>query len=283
MTESTRKTIRSMVITDHTVSAYDYDAMKDRIRYLAYAIETCPTTGKKHLQGFVYAWKPMRFSVWKKVFPGAHLEEMRGRFRDNAAYCSKEGKLEEFGERPNEHGVKTTLINYKRKIDDGQLVEDIAEDETYFPTYVQYRSGLREYKRHIRRKQKQNDREQPDVYVRIGPAGSGKTRWMDDQFGLDGWVQAPDNTGQWFDQCDRDVILFDDVEAGSVPPLSLWKRLCDRYPLEVPIKGGFITWKPKVIVFTSNQHPFQWWKDLSQFDKDAIERRLKEVVVVESI
>jgi hypothetical protein len=54
---------------------------------------------------------------------------------------------------------------------------------------------------------------------------------------------APDNTGRWCD-CDHDVILFDDVEAGSIPPFSQWKRLCDRYPFKVPVKGGFVDSSP---------------------------------------
>ena len=65
------------------------------------------------------------------------------------------------------------------------------------------------------------------------------------KFGLNGYKRAPDNTGQWFDGCDRDVILFDDVEANAIPPFSKWKQLCDRYPHSVPVKGGFILWKPK--------------------------------------
>ena len=91
-----------------------------------------------------------------------------------------------------------------------------------------------------------------------GPPGTGKTKWLDDTFGRDGYAIAPDNTGRWFDGCDCDVILFDDVEANAIPPFSKWKQLCDRYPHSVPVKGGFILWKPKTIVFTSNQTPDQW-------------------------
>jgi len=271
--------MRNVVLTIFG-EAPDFEGIKDKVRYFAYGEETCPTTGKAHKQAFATAWKPLKLSGWKKCFPGAHIEHMKGRLRESAAYCSKEGSLTEHGEKPNENGVKTTLVNYKRKIDEGQNVLEVAEQEDYFPTYVQYRNGLNSYAQHVRKKAKTLDRTAPDVYIRIGPAGTGKTRWLDEQFGLDGWVQAPDNTGHWFDGCDRDVILFDDVEAGQIPSLSLWKRLTDRYPLQVPVKGGFITWKPKTIVFTSNYHPNEWWKDLGAFDKDAIERRIKEVVVV---
>ena len=74
---------------------------------------------------------------------------------------------------------------------------------------------------------------------------------MDDNYGTRGWYRAPDNTGKWFDHCDRDVILFDDVKANEVPPIAQVLGLTDRYLVQVPIKGGFITWKPRVIVFTS--------------------------------
>ena len=123
----------------------------------------------------------------------------------------------------------------------------------------------------------------PEVYVRCGPAGTGKTRWLDEQYGTDGYAIAPDNTGRWFDSCDRDVVLFDDVSNGQVPSPSLWKRLCDRYPFQVAVKGGHIWWKPKVIVFTSNQHPKEWWPDMSELDMDAVERRITSVSVVGSI
>ena len=119
------------------------------------------------------------------------------------------------------------------------------------------------------------------MYVRIGPAGTGKTKWLDDTFGKTGWSFAPDNTGRWFDGCDRDVIVFDDVERGQIPPLSLFKRLTDRYGMQVPVKGGYIYWKPRTIIFTSNSHPNEWLPELSEMDKEAIERRITDITVVE--
>jgi hypothetical protein len=98
-----------------------------------------------------------------------------------------------------------------------------------------------------------------------------------DTYGIGNWVTAPDNNGHWFDGCDHDFILFDDVEAGAIPTTSQFKRLTDRYPIKVPFKGGFITWKPRVIVFTSNSHPKQWWPELSDFNLAAIERRITSI------
>nr|QUS52625.1 replication protein [Mute swan feces associated circular virus 17] len=273
---------RAIVLTMYS-DPPDWDtSLKAKLRYFAYSSEVCPTTGRSHLQGFAYSWKALKHGSWRKLFPGHHVEIMRGNFRENELYCSKEGNLVEFGEKPNNNGEKKGLIDYKEELDKGKSVLEVAdENPDLFQTYCMYRNGLKEYAQYKRQKTMSDNRDVPDVFVRIGPPGTGKTRWLDDTFGMGGWITAPDNTGHWFDGCDRDVILFDDVEIGAVPPLSLFKRLTDRYPLQVPVKGGFITWKPKVIVFTANSHPFEWWKDLSDFDKGAIERRMKEVVVVE--
>lgn len=252
---------------------------KKNLRYYAYALETCPTTGKKHLQGFAYSWKSMRLTAWKKIFPGAHIEQMRGNFRENEAYCSKEADLVEFGEKPNENGARKDLSTFTERITKGERVEDIALDQPN--TYVQYRNGLVAYENIVRAKKERQDRAMPKVYIRVGEAGSGKTRWLDEQFGLDGWRFVPDNTGKWFDGCDaRDVICFDDVEINQVPSLSLFKRVTDRYCGTWPIKGGFITKKWKAIVFTSNHPPNRWWKDLSPEDEAAVMRRIFQIELV---
>lgn len=90
-------TFRAAVLT-HFGS--EFTSLPDKIQYLAYGHETCPSTGKPHLQMWAYASNSMRFSQWKKIFPGDHIEPMNGSFAQNDAYCSKEGKLVEFGIRP---------------------------------------------------------------------------------------------------------------------------------------------------------------------------------------
>ena len=223
----------------------------------------------------------MTFSAWKKALPGAHIEEMHGTFAQNEAYCSKEGTLTEFGQKPMDNGKKRSVLVFKERVEKGERPLDIAEDEEMFPTWLQNHRALEIYNQHIRKKAKVHDRDEPAVYLRVGPPGTGKTRWMDEQFGTDGWVFAPDNTGRWFDGCDRDVICFDDVERGQIPPMATWKKLTDRYGGPMPTKGGFIYWKPKVIVVTSNSTPREWWPDASDFDIGAVERRIKEITVVE--
>jgi len=47
----------------------------------------------------------MRLTGWKKLFPGAHIEGMRGYFASNTAYCSKEGQLIQHGQPPRQEAT----------------------------------------------------------------------------------------------------------------------------------------------------------------------------------
>lgn len=274
-TSETKRTWRKVVFTEHK-EVPEWDNVEHKLRFMAYAEETCPTTQKKHFQGFAYAKAPMRLQAWKKLFPTAHLEEMRGSFSDNETYCSKEGQLIKHGEAPMQ-GERKDLIGLKRKLDEEVKPLDLAMDDAYFGVVAKHHRFAETYIRHVREKRVNEQRDMPRVYILYGASGSGKTSWLDRKFGLSGYKRAPDNTGQWFDGCDRDVILFDDVEVEQVPPFSLWKRLCDRYPITLPVKGGFITWKPKVIVFTSNYSINEWWKELNVENQTARDRRIYKV------
>lgn len=55
--------------------------------------ETCPTTGRKHLQGYVAFRNARSLSWWKNQFPRAHAEPRRGSEEKAVAYCRKEGHV----------------------------------------------------------------------------------------------------------------------------------------------------------------------------------------------
>lgn len=271
-------TFRSACYTQHKVDAMlPWDVLSKKIRYMAHAEETCPTTEKKHLQGFAYAKTPMRLTQWKKLLPHAHIEQMHGTFQDNEDYCSKEGKLEEFGTRPFQ-GERKDLIDLKRKLD--QLIPplEIADNEEYFGVVAKHHNFAEKYYEFKKSKVLKSDRTLPNVYVLTGPTGCGKTSWLDAEFGVGNWTKLPCPTGGtwwWTPECARsDHVLIDDVNSKKIPEIGTVLEWTDRYPFQAPIKGGFCWAKPKSIVFTSNVPRAEWWPFAKAGNLAAFERRI---------
>ena len=163
--------------------------MEHNIQYVAYGLETCPNTKKEHHQGWLYSNTDSKrsFSAWKKLFKKLelekmHFEQIKGSFSDNTEYVSKEGQLTEIGEKPMQNGKKRKILDFKHQIEEGKQVLDIASADEHFGTFLQYRSGLMAYAQHQRWKSIRLNRDVPEVYIRIGPPGTGKTRWLDERF-----------------------------------------------------------------------------------------------------
>ena len=274
-TSQTSQTFQKCCFTSFDVEVEP--VFDSRIRYLGYAKEVAPTTGKEHWQGFAYAHKPMKLTGWKKLFPGAHIEPMKGDFEQNTAYCSKAGQLITHGKPPRQ-GERTDLQELKHQLDAGKRPMEIADEvdgmfavvartERFADNYFEYKRGL----------SIKHDRSLPEVYIRWGPPGSGKTRWMDDTYGTGGWTRHPDNTCKWNDGCDCDVILFDDVKVNEIPSIARILVLTDRYPVRVKAHNKWIWWKPKIIVFTSNYPPTEWWPQEREISYRAFERRVTNI------
>lgn len=273
----TRKTLRSVTLTIYD-QVPNFDEISDKVKYFAYGDEVCPTTGRAHKQGFAYAHKPMRFTTWKSLFPTAHIEEMRGNLRQNIDYCSKESTLIEHGEKPMENGKKRSFQEFHDRMHEGEKIMDIATsgDAEMSKIHCMYGRGLEKQEQYLIGKRLEGDYTMPEVYIRWGEAGSGKTRYVfENEPQL---YTMPDNTAQWLGNYNGEpAVLFDDVEANSIPTIGLFKRLLDRYPKEYPIKGGFVWFKPKRIYITSNSHWTTWWKNLTEEDKAAFTRRFTSV------
>jgi len=248
-----------------------------RVRFIAFGEEVCPSTGALHYQAYMVFYQPQQLTRLIRLFgEGHHFEPMYGSLKQNEAYCSKEGSFTKLGDEPRQ-GERHDLIGFKRKIEEGLTPVEVAEEEGHFGTYVKYHAGLEKYDHHHRAKTIRRDREMPKVYIRVGDAGSGKTSWLDEQYGLVNWARMPNPTGSWFitpTVSRADTVLIDDVGPGKTPKVEEFLEWTDRYPIEFNSKGGHLWWKPKNIVFTSNVHPYHWWPKISDAHKAAVERRI---------
>lgn len=125
--QPTRKTFYAF-----TLFNYDKDdvnrqldiRLNDISKKWMYGYEICPTTQKKHLQGFIHLKKPMRITELR--LPGnPHLEPTVGTEEQNIRYCAKEKKVVKGGKWPVELKIITQLRPWQQCIEDMLLQEPI--------------------------------------------------------------------------------------------------------------------------------------------------------------
>lgn len=245
------------------------------VTYLIYGQET-GEQGTPHLQGYLElnAKKGLRTLKRSLGVERIHLEAARGSLEQNRTYCSKEGSVTELGE-AMQQGRRTDLEDIKSKLDSGTTLEEIAEG--HFSKWVIYRRAFAEYIA-----QKQVDRSwKTKAFVLWGNTGTGKTRYCFDQVMNSTWWMPGDYS--WFDGYKGQSIVIIDDYRGEYP-LQLLLKLLDRYPMSVPIKGGFTKWLPRKVYITSNVPPEKWYPDADFRSIAALTRRFDRVdFVIENL
>lgn len=255
-------------------------AYPDWVRWIGYAHEV-GEQGTAHLQGFVYTWDAVRITKFKGFLKRAHFEAQKGSFTQNEAYCTKQNELIEFGERPQQ-GRRNDILGVKRRLDRGVGLSELMEDESFFGTVMRNERSLTKYAEMQRFKRMCTEGyKKPEVHIRVGPKGSGKTRYVYEQHGFANVFPVPDVTGKWHDgYMGQPVLLFDDVDPSKAPEIEYFKHITDGYPRHYPVKGGFCYIRPTHIYLTSNHQPAEWWSGISPGDWNAIKRRISTIRLV---
>lgn len=233
--------------------------------------------GTPHLQGFVNFKKKIRLGGLKRLpgFTRAHVEIAKGTDLENQKYCRKGGVYLEIG-CPSRRGKSSALAEAIQDLkESGGNLRKVAEE--YPEVYVRHGRGLKDYVNTAglvgRRDWK------TEVIVVIGEPGVGKTRYVNRQ--VEGKSVYWKPRGPWWDGYMGDeAVVFDDFYGWIMFDELL--RVCDRYPLRVPVKGGFVEFVARVVYFTSNKPPEEWYdKENIKGNIEAFFRRINEYLVVE--
>jgi len=256
---------------------YNYEQYLDKLRafareqthYTVFGFEICPTTQRPHLQGYFYFNNPRTYpnKEIRKLFPGIHDDIANGTAQHNRSYCLKirEGdtpneRFEEFGEIPKQ-GDRTDWNRAVSDLNNGSdIISVISEQPQLLPS-------IRALERFKTLAQKSTHRDVKVIFL-VGKPGTGKTRWA--------WDNYPDlyskPEGQWWDgYTDQKTILLDDYYGDM--PYSQFLKVLDRYPLNLPVKGGFISAQYTTVIITSNLSVKHWGYPTL----DAIKRRITEI------
>lgn len=228
--------------------------------YLVYQLER-GAQGRPHLQGYIEFNSAQRFNAVKRLIsPRIHLEVRRGTRQQARDYCMKTatridgpwefGTWHEIGQ-----GRRTDLGDIRDKIKSGATEIDLWED--HFNSMARNYRAIDRYRGLV---SVPRDSE-PMVHILYGPTGTGKSRWAFDTFPGAYW-KSQDN---WWDEYDKhETVIFDEFYGWI--KFSLLLRICDRYPLRMERKGGFVNFKSKTLIFTTNKKPEEWYPNISNFD-----------------
>lgn len=241
--------------------------------YVIFQIE-CVTT--EHIQGYAEFTESLTLGSVRQYSRRAHWEPRRGTQSDAITYCTKaESRIVgpvELGVR-SQQGKRTDLESSYQILKSGGSMYEVMEAAP--ASFIRYHKGLDKVAQLLGSRK---PRPVPDIRVRYGPPGSGKTRYVYDNHDS---VYSPVVTKDkvWFDgYCGQPVVLFDDY-YGEIP-YAYFLKLLDRYPLLVEIKGGTVNFVPEIIYITSNQPPESWY---GFGPHEALMRRLTDIKKITSI
>lgn len=259
---------------------------RESVGFIIGQLELCPGTNRRHFQCYIEFKRPQlgtRISTLLAVPSNSvHFEVSRGTSSENIDYCSKEESRVSgpwrVGDPQPGQGSRSDLESACNSLRDGGI-KRVAEDHP--SVYVKYAKGFQQLEQALR--PSNHSFEPKEIIIRWGESGLGKTKFAYETYSNSegGFYRAPAPTkgSVWFDGYNGEsTVLFDDYGGASLYPLSMFLQLLDGYAMLVPVKGGFVPWKPRRIVITSNINPDMWYQGENPQQAYALRRRYTDVV-----
>lgn len=265
--------------------------------YCVVGEEVAPETGTPHLQGYVYWPSDKSWAYMKAILPHAHLDKAKGNPMQNYKYCTKDGKFVEFGieARPRSIGrtERKEKPNYWELVSSGCTERDLVACGAITTIsqlrFVRELGGMVSRNR-FRGRHGQENRERPIDFIWVtGPPGSGKSLWVYNQildFGATPHIRYVGFPRWWNgiqDEGPSPTVWFDELYDLGEADLSKFLTMFDHGAIDVELKGGHATIRPKMVIVTSTTAPadlpLEWSRDRRTHLK-AIVRRITDMYYV---
>ena len=240
------------------------------IKYLVCQKEVAPSTGGLHVQGAIAFTEPTRMAPIQNLMPGVHLNPARD-WTKLKEYCQKtetrvEGSVPFIHGEDTGQGHRSDLHEAVEAIKSGKRMRDIATEHS--TTFVRAYKGLSVLQATLF----PADHMERRCALFWGPTETGKTRMVFDN--LPDVYTVFDIKHPWFEGYSGEENVLLDECGKDMMSVDFLKRLLDRYPMIVPIKGMSQIWRAKTIVMTSNTPLDRWYPGIDRLDFDALKRRM---------
>lgn len=257
----TQQKNRLFCFTDYVLDADLYDQSTLGFSYAIAGEEICPSTNRKHWQGFMY-FKNARSlsSIIKKMKP-RHVEMCLGSAAQNIKYCSKDANIVfEIGDKPSP-GNRTDIAAARDEILGGKKVDDICLDNPEF--YHKYGRTLSKIEDIALRKRFRTEMTKGTWLY--GPTYAGKSHDAFTNFNPDTHYVLPDDNGWWDGYTGQETVIINDYRGSLSYGFLL--NLVDKWPVSVRRRcrepAPFLA---KEVIITSSQQPHEVYNNLAEND-----------------
>lgn len=259
---------------------YDPEYMK----WLAYARETCPTTGRKHWQSFIGMHEQMSLTAFKKFLlkktgKQVHCEGMFGSLTDNEAYCSKEGTLIKFGVFPKQ-GERKDLNWWKEEIMSGRMTPDdiLLENPMMYHQYG--RTIERIYEKFCEKRYRTYETRTEGLWLH-GATGTKKSLEALEGYTPEDFYIFPNDLGWWDGYNGQKIVVINEYRYDHPIKFRDLLDLMDWTPYYVRRRNRRpFPFTSKKVIITSPLAPTDIWKEGDE-SKDNIAQLLRRIVVKE--
>lgn len=248
------------------------------IAYFVSGEEICPETKRQHWQSYIRFLRPKSMKQVKSLVDDqkVHCEIAKGSPVQNRDYCLKEGKcFREEGTMPSQ-GKRNDLIAFREHYRNSGSERQAIESDDMLPMIARY-PRLANTLSLLYSVQRSRPTE---LHIYWGPTGTGKSWTAFEEAKKIGAPYFKPVEDRWWDGYEQNPAVIIEDFRGEIP-LAMLLRLADRYPMRVPIKGGYKEFNSQRIYITSNLDIDDWFNS-SQKGYDvsmaALRRRITKKV-----
>ncbi len=274
-----KERVRGWTFTDYKfldwASIYD----EGKLQYILYGDEICPTTKRRHFQGYLFSKAKVSMKMVKKITHcnSIHLEPAKT-CRQAIDYCKKDKVVTEYGKEPIQ-GRRSDIEKTIACIKTGATMQQVKE--LHGPCVFKYtRNTLKFIELETQQRAETEPRRNIFVEVLWGEPGVGKTALADaENPGAYSTTGAMIGKGWWMGYDRHKTVIVDEYKNQC--KIKYLLGLTHEKKSQIETKGGGTYAEWTKIVFTSMYHPRFWHMRCPDTERYALMRRFDSVREIE--